>query len=85
MMNTGGGWSPACILFISPAKMLYTLLFAGTILFVVAAKYLWKSSETCPDCGQTRIDENPICSCGWVYEYPDDENPLEYGDPNDAL
>ncbi|MDP6776031.1 MAG: hypothetical protein QGI83_04630 [Candidatus Latescibacteria bacterium] len=63
--------------------MIPTLLFAGLLIVIVAVKYLHKPAERCPDCGRAREGDHPICDCGWVYEYPDDGEPLEYGDPDE--
>ena len=60
--------------------MLYTLLFAGVLIFVVAAKYLYKPVERCPECNTPRDGDHPICDCGYVFEFPDDADPLEYAD-----
>ena len=64
--------------------MLYTTLILAVLLFVIIAKYLVKPSERCPECSEIRVDENPICSCGWVFEYPEDDEPIEYGDPDET-
>ena len=60
----------------------YTLLFAGTLLVVLTLKYLVKPAARCPECGQKRESDTPICPCGWIFEYPEDDAPLEYGDPD---
>ncbi len=64
--------------------MTLTLFFAGLLIVVVAVKYLRRPVEKCPDCGLPRDGDHPICDCGWVFEYPDDGSPMEYGDPDDA-
>ena len=64
--------------------MVYTLLIAGTLLIAVLFRYLSRPAEACPECGLKREDDTPICSCGWVFEYPEDDDPLEYGDPEDT-
>lgn len=63
--------------------MLYTVLIAAVLLVVCALKYLFKPAETCPECGRKREGDGPICPCGWVFEYPEDSEPLEYGDPDE--
>ena len=63
--------------------MFYTLLLTGVLLTVLLFKYLAKPGERCPGCGQKREDDHPICPCGWAFEFPDDDAPLEYGDPDD--
>ena len=63
--------------------MVATLLIAGAILLVIILRLLARGKETCPDCGRERDPDSPICACGWVFEYPDDGAPLEYGDPDD--
>ena len=64
--------------------MLYTTLILAAVLIAVVGKYLLKPAERCPDCREIRLDEHPICQCGWVFEYPDDDEPIEYGDPDEA-
>jgi hypothetical protein len=63
--------------------MTYPLILAILLLVVVAWRLLARRVERCPDCGRTRQDEDPICECGYVFEYPDDDEPLEYGDPDE--
>ena len=63
--------------------MVWSLLFAGLLLVVVALKYSRRPAERCPDCGRRREADHPICDCGWVFEYPEGDDPLEYGDPDD--
>ena len=65
--------------------MLYTLLIVGALLIVLVSRVLFRSVETCPECGQKREGDGPICPCGWVFEYPEDDAPLEYGDPDDDV
>ena len=64
--------------------MLYTVLISGALIAVFIVKVLLKSTERCPDCGEKREDDHPICECGWVFEYPDDDEPMEYGDPDET-
>ena len=64
--------------------MLYTLLIAGVLLVVIVMKYMLKPAERCPECGQKRGDDAPICTCGYVFEFPEDSTPLEYGAPEDV-
>jgi len=64
--------------------MAYSLILALVLLAVIAAKLLTRPGERCPECGAKREGDAPICACGWVYEYPDDGSPMEYGDPDDA-
>lgn len=63
--------------------MITLYLFAGTLLIVLLLKRFYKPGERCPECGRKREEDEPICPCGWVFEYPDDDAPLEYGDPDD--
>ena len=65
--------------------MLPTLLIAGALLLAIFLKVFAKSVERCPECGQKREDQTPICPCGWVFEYPEDDEPLEYGDPHEPV
>ncbi|MBT4140941.1 MAG: hypothetical protein HOE48_23740 [Candidatus Latescibacteria bacterium] len=66
--------------------MFSSLLFAGILIFVVASKYLYKPTPRCPECHTPQDGDYPICECGYVFEFPDeDDDPIEYGDPNDAL
>ena len=63
--------------------MLFYYLLAAVLLVVLVVRLVRKPVERCPDCGEIREDDTPICSCGWVFEYPDDDGPpLEYGDPD---
>jgi len=64
--------------------LIYYLL-AVTLLIVLVARLRRTPVERCPECGEARQDDHPICPCGWVFEYPDDGLPLEYGDPDDAV
>ena len=60
--------------------MLYSLAFALLLLAVVLLKYFWRPPETCPQCGERRGEDAPLCSeCGWIYEGPDDDD----GDDDD--
>ena len=63
--------------------MFITLILTGAVLLAVAWKLLGSRVERCPECGRIRESGYPICDCGWVFEYPDDDHPLEYGDPDD--
>ncbi|MDA0748326.1 MAG: hypothetical protein O2954_17555 [bacterium] len=63
--------------------MLSMFLIGAAVLLVVAAKYLYHPAERCPDCGLKREDNTPICECGWVFEFPEDDSPLEYGEPDE--
>ena len=63
--------------------MTLPLVLAGIFLAVVAWRWLASNVERCPDCGLRRDGDYPICECGYVYEYPEDSEPLEYGDPDD--
>ncbi|MCZ6632298.1 MAG: hypothetical protein O7G87_02770 [bacterium] len=63
--------------------MLPTLLITGALLLVLLYKVFAPTVERCPDCSQKREDDTPICDCGWVFEYPEDDTPLEYGDPDE--
>ena len=63
--------------------MAYGLLFTALIAIVLVFRFLLPRAERCPDCGLKREDDHPICACGWVYEFPDDGDPLEYGDPDE--
>ena len=60
------------------------LVLAAVLVIVLAVKLLHRPTEACPECGTVREAESPICPCGWVFEYPEDEQPLEYGSPEDA-
>lgn len=60
--------------------MLTSLLFAGVLITVVILKYVYKPTERCPDCHTPRDGTHPICACGYVFEFPDDDDPLEYSD-----
>jgi len=65
--------------------MFTSLLFAGILILVVALKYLHTPTPRCPECHTPRNGDNPICECGYVYEFPDeDDDPIEYGDPDDT-
>ena len=64
--------------------MLYTALILVAVFVALVGKYLYKPSEKCPECGEIRVDDRPICQCGWVFEYPDDDQPIEYGDPDET-
>ena len=60
-------------------------LIAVVLLVVIVARILYRgAAERCPDCGARREGDAPICSCGWAFAYPEDELPIEYGDPDDA-
>lgn len=65
--------------------MTYPLLIAILLLVVVVWRLLARRVERCPDCGRRREGDHPICECGYVFEYPDDGEPLEYGDPDDDV
>jgi hypothetical protein len=60
-----------------------TILIALALLIAIGARYLRTGPERCPDCNEIRETDTPICSCGWIFEVPDDDMPLEYGDPTD--
>jgi len=65
--------------------MFITLLFAGVLIVVVALKYLYKPAPRCPECHTPRDGDHPICECGYVFEFPDEEDePFEYSDPDDT-
>ncbi len=64
--------------------MTLPLLLALLLLAVALWRWLSRGVERCPDCGLKRDDGYPICDCGHVFEYPEDDSPLEYGDPEDA-
>ena len=64
------------------APMFYTVLFAAVLILVVLIKCLRKPVERCPECHTPRESDHPICPCGYVFEFPDDGDPLEYGDPD---
>ena len=59
--------------------VLTTLLIGLALVAVLAVRFLGQKVERCPDCHQKRVDDTPICECGWVFEYPEDNEPLEYG------
>lgn len=63
--------------------MLISLLFAGVIIIVVIVKYLYKPAERCPECQTIRAHDHPICPCGYVFEFPDDDDVLEYSASDD--
>lgn len=63
--------------------MLYSLLIAAAVLIVILFRTILKPGERCPECGQKREGDAPICACGWVFEYPDSDDPLEYGPQDD--
>ncbi len=65
-------------------SMFHTIVFATVLIVVVLIKYLHKPVERCPECNTPREADHPICPCGYVFEFPDD-NPLEYGDPEDRF
>lgn len=64
--------------------MITTYLFAFVLIAVVALKYLRKPVERCPECHTPRDGDYPICECGYVFEFPDeDDEPFDYGgDPD---
>ena len=62
--------------------MFYTILFAAVLIAVVLIKCLRKPVERCPECHTPRESDHPICPCGYVFEFPDDGDPFEYGDPD---
>lgn len=63
--------------------MLTTSLIGAAVVIVIIARLMRRRSvERCPDCDRPRESDHPICECGWVFEYPDDGAPLEYGDPD---
>ena len=65
-------------------SVLYACILAAVLVVVVAVKVLRKPTEACPECGTVREAGSPICSCGWVFAYPEDGQPLEYGSCEDA-
>lgn len=75
------GILPACCFF----PMFYTTIFAIVLIIVILAKYLYKPVERCPECNTPRESDHPICPCGYVFEFPEDDDPLEYGDPEDSV
>lgn len=60
--------------------MFYSLIFATVLIIVVLLKYFHKPVERCPECHTPRESDHPICTCGYVFEFPDDDEPLEYDD-----
>ncbi len=65
--------------------MFITLLFAGVLIVVVALKYLHKPTPRCPECHTPRDGDHPICECGYVFEFPDDDDePFEYSDSDET-
>lgn len=64
--------------------MLTYYLIGAALLIVLAARFLRGTKPRCPECGLPRENDHPICECGWVFEYPDDELPIEYGDPESS-
>ncbi|MBT3341779.1 MAG: hypothetical protein HN712_10435 [Gemmatimonadetes bacterium] len=56
--------------------MIYgSVAFAIFLLIVVALKYLAPKSTACPDCGQARHENHPLCtSCGWIFDADDDDD-----------
>lgn len=66
--------------------MILSFLFAGILIVVVSVKYLHKPAPRCPECHTVRNGDHPICECGYVFESPDeDDEPFEYGEPDDTL
>ena len=63
--------------------MTTTLLIAIALLAALVGKYLLPSRERCPECQAIRKDDSPICSCGWIFDPPEDDQPLEYGDSDE--
>jgi len=64
--------------------MTTSLLFAAVLIIVVALKYLRKPVQRCPECHTPRDGDHPICECGFVFEFPDeDDEPFDYGSPED--
>lgn len=53
-------------------------------MVVAALKYLHKPTPRCPECHTPRDGDHPICECGYVFEFPDDDEPFEYSDSNDT-
>lgn len=64
--------------------VLTTLLIGLALIVVLVARFARPGIERCPDCNRKREDDEPICPCGWVFEYPDDGEPLEYGTSEEA-
>lgn len=54
--------------------MIYgSVAFAVFLLVVVALKYFAPESTACPQCGQAREDDHPLCTgCGWIFETADE-------------
>lgn len=73
--NQAGG-STACL----SLSVLTNVLIGLVLLLALGFRYLKPAVERCPDCHALREEDNPICSCGWVFEYPDSNEPLEYGE-----
>lgn len=65
--------------------MTTTLLIALALIAALAARYVLPQKARCPECGAVREDDAPICGCGWIFDIPDDDSPLEYGEPDDDL
>jgi hypothetical protein len=63
--------------------MLLTLMLAGAVLLAVLARWLGRPGERCPECGLRREEGSPLCSCGWIFETPEREDDLEYGEEAD--
>ena len=59
--------------------VLTTLLIALALVAVLVYRCAGPRAERCPECQRKREDDHPICPCGWVYEYPETDQPLEYG------
>ena len=62
--------------------MMTTLLIALALIVVLCARYLGPPHERCPDCNAIREDNTLICTCGWIFETPDND-PLDYGETED--
>ncbi|MDP6984863.1 MAG: hypothetical protein QGG05_17450 [Candidatus Latescibacteria bacterium] len=56
--------------------MIYgSIAFAIFLLVVVAVKYLAPTPKGCPQCGQGRVDDHPLCTnCGWIFDVDDEDD-----------
>lgn len=63
--------------------MWFALLFPAIILAAVLVRWLGRPGERCPECGVRREGDAPICACGWVFETPETEDDLDYGEEED--
>ena len=55
--------------------MIGTVILAAVVLLAVGLKYFKLGRNQCPECGQKRQEDEPLCSaCGWIFTSPEEDD-----------